>query len=348
MKTRLLLLTFACLLVAVMPAFAQEASDSAPLVFFGRGLRIMDEATGEVTSWDECGDGQGLHLSPTGEWLARLNDSDSLRLCNLRTKQIIEVGAPGPALDQPFPSYPAWSPDGTQVVWSVGTSGGTHSLNVYDLKSGEPRILVAKLHPLQRMRPTVIWGQSGILVAIDDRDADKRFATLYSPEGRLLRDDLSEGDYFVSYFWVNDASGKEYLGRYSNYVYGDLVDPVTGEGFLADNLELYSPRAPDGLTVTMRFEKPGAFITLPDGKTLPVADVAPYLNDFVPYLQFDPTNVALSPDGQAIAFFDLDQVIWRDGKVTAIPDSVPAADGTGVFWGPMAYRIVGEVFSGIG
>jgi hypothetical protein len=348
MKLRLLILAVILALVSVVPAFAQDET-SAPLIFFGRGLHVMDETTRQVTEWNECGDGQGFHLSPTGEWLARLNNSDGLRLCNLKTRAVIDVAAPSAKPAHPYPSYPAWSPDGTQVAWSVGErDGGSHRLYVYDVATGKARMLVARLPPVQRMIPTVVWGQSGILVAVDDRDADKRFALLYSPDGDVLRDDLAAGDYFQSYFWATDRSGKEYLGRYSNYVYGDLVDPLAGKGYLADNVELYSPLAPNGLTVTMRFDAPGAFITLPDGKTLPIADIAPYLDDFVPYLQFEPTNVAIAPDGQAVAFFDLAQVIWRGGKVTPIPDSVPAADGTGVLWGPMAHRIVGEVYSPIG
>ncbi|MDX2138023.1 MAG: hypothetical protein SF123_08000 [Chloroflexota bacterium] len=38
----------------------------------------------------------------------------------------------------------------------------------------------------------------------------------------------------------------------------------------------------------------------------------------------------------------------RDGLTTELPESLPSADGTGVIWGPAAYRIRGELLSGAG
>ena len=348
MKTTRVLLSLLALTLLVGAVHAQDADSSTPLVFFARGLYLLDETTLQVTRWNECGQGEGLRLSPTGEWLAQIRNHDRLRLCNLTTRQVIDVAAPGPSGAAALPSYPAWSPDSGQVAWSVGYQDGAHRLNVYDLDSGRARVLVEKLPPLDNTRPQVIWGESGILVAVDSRDESKRIAPLYSPAGELLQADLAGSQYFLSYFWVTDDDGKEYLGRYSNYVVGDVVDPETGESAFPAAIELYSPLAPDGLSVTMSFEPPGPFITLADGKPLPVKDLSSYLNDFVPYLQFDPTNVAIAPDGKALAFFDLDQLIWRDGVITPIPNSIPAADGTGVLWGPMSHRIVGELLSPLG
>ncbi len=347
MKTGLLLLILVLALTGVVPALAQDTT-SAPLIFFAHGLYLLNEKTGQVTPWNECGQGEGLTLSPTGEWLARLDNGDGLRLCNIRTHEIVDVVAPGPAPEHPFPSYPAWSPDGMQVAWSVGETNGSHSLDVYDLTTGTARVLVGNLPKLHSMRPQVIWGKSGILIVVDDQNDANRVVPLYAPDGKLLQGNLASSQYFASYFWVTDQSGKEYLGRYSNYVTGDIVDPATGQTYFAGEIQLYSPLAPQGLSVTMRFEPPGAYITIENDQKLPIADLSNALNDFVPYLQFAPTNVALSPDGKAVAFFDLDQLIWRDGNITPIPESIPSADGTGVIWGPMAHRIVGELLSPLG
>lgn len=331
------------MLLLAVPAFAQE--QPAPLVFFGRGLYLMDAATGEVESWGACGSGSGVpRISPNGEWIAQTHVSSGIRLCNLYTREVRDLPLPDGLDDEVYSSWPAWSPDGAQIAWAVANDD-LSALAVYDLESETSRLLVEELpespYPIQ-----VLWGKSGILVSAQTRG--KLIAPLYSAEGELLAEDFAYGASFMIFFWVTDSDGKEYLGRYQNYWMGDIVDPETGDVYFASGIELYNPAAPDSLGIRVDMESPDWFAYLPDGETVNISDLTPSLSDFVPYLQFDPHNIAISPDGEAFAIFDLDQIIWRDGEITELPRELPRGDSTGVIWSPLAHRIAGEIFSGAG
>jgi WD40 repeat protein len=323
----------------VVPASAQE---DAPLVFFGRGLFTMNERTHQVLPWDSCGNFGRPRLSPTGAWLAVGRSQGGLRLCDMHTREVVDIDPPKDLPDGLSLNTFSWSPDGYEVAWAIASSEGDHWLVAYNLEAEEARIVTDEL-PSARYPLQVMWGQSGILVTAVGVDA-----LLYSPEGDLLAENLASGEDFVILFWVTDEEGKEYLGRYQNYWMGDVIDPLTGDIFFPGVIELYNPLSPNGLTVSMASDTPDWLVNLPDGETIRIADLSPALADFLPFLHFDPSNIAISPDGEAFAIFDLDQILWRDGDVDEIPGSVPAADGTGVIWGPMAYRIVGEMLSPLG
>ncbi|MBC7810361.1 MAG: PD40 domain-containing protein, partial [Burkholderiales bacterium] len=269
MKNRLIVCLIALALCAPFLSVSVSAQDEpAPLVFFGRGLFLLNEETGHVTAWSQCGDGFGIRISPTGEWIARLQDDSDLRLCNLYTREIIDIPAPVER-DGAFASYPSWSPDGGQIAWSASYETGEHVLMTYDLASNEAQVLVDDLLPFYP-RPQVLWGESGIVVVIENRsDEEGRVAPLYSPTGELLAEDLSNHIFFALYAWVTDDNGKEYLARYTNSAIGDLVDPETGIIYFAQGIEMYSPLAPDGLivTVTTNSEQTKALVELPDGDT---------------------------------------------------------------------------------
>ena len=208
MKTTLHIVCLIAIALCAPVLSVSAQDDSAPLVFFGRGLFLLDEETGRVTAWSQCGDGFGIRISPTGEWIARLLDDSDLRLCNLYTREIIDIAAPVER-DGAFASYPAWSPDGGQIAWSASYETGEHVLMTYDLASGEAQVLVEGLLP-SYPRPQVLWGESGILVVIDNRsDQAGRVAPLYSATGELLAEDLSNHVYFATYVWVTDDTGKE-------------------------------------------------------------------------------------------------------------------------------------------
>lgn len=331
---------------AAQGSAAQEPASAAPLIFYGRGVRIMNEATGAIELWNECGDGMGWRLSPDGEWLARLESNSDVRLCNVYSREVIDVEAPASSEVLGFASYPAWSPDSTQMAWSVSFEGDAHYLFVYTLGDDAAQVLVDDL-PESDLRPSVRWGESGILVAVDSQDESRVVAPLYSPSGKVLADDLSNGQSYTEYFWTTDEDGREYLGRYTSYLYNDIIDPVTGDTYFA-SFELYSPLAPDGLGMWLAYAPEGTHVTLPDGDLFAVADLSPDLVDFIPFQHFDPRNVGISPEGDAFAVFDLDQLIWRDGEVTELSAEIPKADGTGVIWGPTAIRLLGEPMSPTG
>jgi WD40 repeat protein len=337
MKT--FLISLILLVTLAVPTLAQ---DEAPLVFFGRGLFTMDAQTHQVLPWDECGNFGRPRLSPTGDWLAVGRAEGGLRLCNMNTHEVLDIDPPQGLSGELSLNTFSWSPDRAEVAWAIASSDDDHWLAAYNLEAEEARIVTDEL-PISRYPLQVMWGQSGILVSAVGLDA-----LLYSPEGELLAENLVGNTDFVILFWATDEDGKEYLGRYQNYWMGDVIDPLTGDVFFPSGIELYSPLAPDGLTVSMSFETNDWMVNLPDGETVTINDLSPALGDFLPFLQFDPENIGISPDGESFAIFDLDQLIWSDGEVDEIPGSIPAADGTGVIWGPMAYRIVGELLSPLG
>lgn len=321
-----------------------EPLPPAPMVFFGREMFLLEEGSPRPRPWPDCGLGQGLRLSPNGEWIAGSSQKDGVRLCNIYTLEVIDVEAPLHIPANPFPSFPSWSPDGTQVAWSVSDQTSQHILMSYDLDSEEAQVLVEDV-PVAGARPQVLWGQSGILVVIDDAEP---IAPLYSPEGELLAEDLSNGIFFSMYAWVTDSEGTELLARYQNYAQGDVIDPLTGQTWFPRGIEAYSLLAPDGLSLAFNRETGGTDVHFPDGESFDLGDLSPALQRFVPVFQFDARNISIAPDGEAFAIFDLDELIWRDGETSDVPDTIPGGDGTGVLWGPVGYRIQGELLSPIG
>lgn len=48
------------------PELETGAPPTLPIVFYGRGLTLMDAETGELTPWPECPDSSEFRMSPDG------------------------------------------------------------------------------------------------------------------------------------------------------------------------------------------------------------------------------------------------------------------------------------------
>ena len=333
------------LLLLVLSVGAQEReaeSPPAPLIFFADELILMDEASGEVEVWTDCAPDYMPRVSPNGEWLALLSADYDLRLCNLITREVHTVAVlPDTAMSRPH-SQVAWSPDSDRVAWLVADTDGFYVAG-YDVDADEITVLIDDVggYPQQ-----VMWGQTGLLVVaqLDGSEA----ATLYSTDGDVLFEDLTGGISFGQFFWVTDAEGKEYLGIYSDFWRGSIIDLESGIPYLAEGIELYSLLAPEEPTISLHNEAFDWVVDMPDGEPLYLLSLGMSFSGFVPQPAFDPRNVAIAPDGQAFVIFDLARALWRDGTFTDLPDVLPRQDGAGVIWGPLAYRVRGEVVSGQG
>ncbi len=62
-------------------------------------------------------------------------DSDGMTLTDSRVVLLKPNGSNVTIVDGPDASFVDWSPDGTQVLYSI-TSGSTSTLKIYDLASG--------------------------------------------------------------------------------------------------------------------------------------------------------------------------------------------------------------------
>lgn len=76
--------------------------------------------------------------SPDGQWIAMTLvyfDSDGMTLTDSRVVLLKPNGSNVTIVDGPDASFVDWSPDGTQVLYSIA-SGSTSTLKIYDLASG--------------------------------------------------------------------------------------------------------------------------------------------------------------------------------------------------------------------
>jgi hypothetical protein len=246
---------------------------------------------------------------------------------------------------------PAWSPDGTKLVWTEmhypTFAPEENRLVVYDTATATAQPIVTGLPEPAGAGPVPIyvrWSEAGIALWVPTYDAtNSTFPTdflIYSPEGALLsqtRIPDNSTPVVTDFDWIMTTQGAQ-LGLLLGDGTWQLVDPNTGTRQpVAAPVELYSLLAPD-TSLAFRFTiDPNANdywhnhdweAVYPDGRTVPLA--------------YHGHDLLIAPGGNSYAYVDQDGVISiNDTQTSAVVQPASLASG---YWGPTGWRLgVGTV-----
>jgi hypothetical protein len=246
---------------------------------------------------------------------------------------------------------PVWSPDGTRLAWSEMISPEYRfQLVVHDLGTGAQSVIVPSLPfpfadggfiPLHE----VMWGGRGILVrnlAVNATSADfEEYAYLYAPDGTLIHETLigsSATEWPSSVQWTM-FNGQQYLGL--SYPSGRryLVDPATGDQQdMPAPPELYSTNSPNNTATAFASASADASGNIKHTWT---AVYPSRQQDQLLNFSGEPNSIAVSSDGQAIAYISDAVYVWQNGSVTAVPGTAGIASpwSVSVVWGSNQWRV---------
>jgi hypothetical protein len=246
-------------------------------------------------------------------------------------------------------STPMWSPDSANLAWTeyIYPDDGSTTLQlvVFDMATQQARVIATGLPPQAGVPGPMdgVWGQTGIILYNSwFNPADKTYGTgvlVYTPDGTRLSQ--------VDYPLVNDRAplkqllvtdqGREYMAITYEEAW-ERVDLLSGEMTpLKTAPEGYSLLAPEASLRLVAASTVDEFseVLLPDGTPIDL----PRGEGWRVY------HVALSPDGQALAYkmFNANEgysplTIWRDG----VFETVPLGADQPLFqmvWGPVVWRI---------
>ena len=241
-------------------------------------------------------------------------------------------------------SLPAWSPDGSQLVWNeADTDGSNLETVVYDFAAQTGTVVYQREEPSAAFLVAgVQWGQPGLALYDVVRGADDRMqaaVTLIDPAGEDVRQIAVEMADNVVGLWAVD---RFVLGAVDNEL--TVINPASGAvESMVGRLEYYSLSAPDSSIGLTQITAAGEWVVFgPDFNGGLGVNESQY-------------SLTISPDGQKLAIvtfenypfggkaYILDQF---DGfPYTGTP--VSGMDSAGysqpgalyVFWGPVGLRI---------
>jgi hypothetical protein len=246
---------------------------------------------------------------------------------------------------------PAWSPDGNQLAWAeLASPEFIFRLVVYDFTTGATNVIVTQLpYPFADggFVPVhdVIWGNRGIAVfnvAINETTYDfEERALLYDPNGAFIHDTLigsSATEWAVTRAWVRHL-GQEHLGVVYPSGRRFLIDPATGDQQDMPALpELYSVNASNNSATTFLSASVDASQNVSHTWT---AVFASRQQDQPLNFTGDPKNIAVSADGQAIAYSSDAVYVWQNGSLTRVPgtEGIASPWDVALVWGVNAWRV---------
>ncbi len=356
---------FMLLVLLISGVGVHAQANTAPLIFLKDGdLWSWDGTTRQLTN---SGYNERPILSPDGSRIAYSamneigitaletgfigdsplpNDIWVLNIASGQTTRIVAqpIGATFNIQNTPsnfiVRSEPSWSADRNRIAWSeLVFPNFTHHLVMHDLTTNSTTIIADLPEPAGIPGPaTVRWVGSWITILTSLYDATADTITdatqAYSTTGtRSINVHLtgSDDNDFVTDISEVMQAGQAYIGI--SYISGfwQLIDPQTGADQQINVLpELYGLLAPND-SLSLQF-----FPYLSTDGTQRIYDwslITPFQPVNLPYNGFV-SGIALSPDGQSIAYLGENGVqIWQ-GQVIAGSENAAA-----IAWGPVSLRI---------
>jgi len=314
------------------------------------GARVAYSSWAEITVNAVAAGKQAVGFTPSNIWVLDTATGSAFRPAEQPANASYQVaGAPDVGVMR---GAPAWSPDGSKLAWSQYVSPEARwQLAVYDFNSGTVSVVVDNLPapyadggiiPLHE----VMWGVRGILVrnvAINPGTGEfDDTLHLYAPDGTPIHATLigSSSTEFAFLIKLVQYMGQERLGV--SYPSGRrfMIDPATGDQQPMETLpELYSTAAAPANAATVVTnvvtDEQGTFaswmVNYPGGQR----------SDPLPGFHGVPDDIAISPEGQSVAYITDAVYIWTSGQITAIPGTqgLAAPWDVAVVWGPNAWRV---------
>jgi hypothetical protein len=298
--------------------------------------------------------GRGVPVTgiiPSNTWIWNLASGEALRIADQPENVIFT--AEGSQDNAIMRSTPAWSPDGTRLGWTeIVLPDYTRQLVTYDFESHKASIIVPNL-PLPYVDAgnfaiaDIQWGGPGIaLQNIAFNPAGQTFEQViwvYDPAGTLISSTLvSSGDQarVVAFVWAA-YDDKDYLALLYQDGSWSLLDPVlTTIQPAPAPPELYSLTSADNSaapTISSVYHDPvfslGWSLIAPDRSRIQPINFGGY-----------PSKITIEPSGQGVAYMSDTIYIWRDGTVSAVPNTGALSESRstsqpGLAWGPTGWRI---------
>jgi hypothetical protein len=254
---------------------------------------------------------------------------------------------------------PTWSPDSKALAWgeSVITphtrAPVPNRLVVYNLAQRKQQVIVANLPGNQQIThgQEVDWGDPGIANVVFPVPFDTTYSAtdvhVYRTNGNPLFSQrfLKSSPCRVgnrSNLWIKEGS-KTFLAVciISGHERHVLIDPLTHrQSEMSGQLELYSPNAPDALSIFSTVDKDRFVSWHIASKGQAVRDIAWRKNQPSDYELHEP--VAISPDGRQVVYLEGKQLFIYDQSGQATPVQIPGKESQDVIWagwGPTAWRI---------
>jgi hypothetical protein len=246
---------------------------------------------------------------------------------------------------------PAWSPDGSQIVWAeLVIPESQYRLVTYNVVNGSQTVIVPQLpYPWADGGffdiPTVTWGNRGItadVVAVNASSGDfEERLYLYAPDGSLIYDSLigsSATEWPFTKAWTT-YNGQQYFGL--TYPSGKrfLLDPAIGDQQPMPAIpELHSLTAPNGSVSAYVAPNVDAAGNIKEHWTVIYPDRSQEQE-----LAFSgtPESIAIAPDGQSLAYITDAVYVWSNGSASAVPGTqgIGSSWGVGVVWGANDWRV---------
>ena len=247
---------------------------------------------------------------------------------------------------------PAWSPDGTQLVWAELVSPDYYyQLVVFDLNTQTSRILTTDVPypyadggyiPVHDVR----WGAAGIAlvngsVSGSSGDFEDAFYLYDANNGaRLLttRIGSSASEFIYDWQWMS-YSGQEFVGLLYPSGKRFLMDPFTGAQQDMPALpEMYSAFASGSSATVFSAVTVGADLSQTRNWTAVYPDRQ---QDALLGFNGEAYNISISPGGDQIAYYTDALYVWQNGQVNTVPGTAGSYTpwDVAVAWSPTAWRV---------